>query len=92
MKEITLQPKITVEFPYIQKVDDYHELDFIRDVHEKLLGRKIKFAELGCTGYYYWAVFYIDENELTVQDVKELLRKEGRTEKQIEEFAEDLKL
>jgi len=92
MKKATLSPKITIDFPYIQKSDDYYEFDQIKHQHESLLGRKIKFAELGCTGYHYWAVFYIDENELTIQDIKELLKKSGRTENQIKNFIEDLKL
>lgn len=92
MKKVTLSPKITIDFPYIQKANDYHEFEFIQDEHESLLGRKIKYRELDCVGYNYWAVFYIDENELNVYDVKELLRNEGRTEIQIEKLTKDLVL
>lgn len=92
MKKIILQPKITIEFPYMQKSDDYHEFEMIRDQHEDMLSRKILYQELGTTGYYYWAVFYIEENELTVDDVKELLVEDRRTEEQIENWTADLKL
>ena len=94
MNKIILQPKITIEFPYIQRVtEDWYEFGKILKEHRNLLGRKdIKYQELGCCGIYRFAVFYIDENELTILDIKKMLAEEGLSDEYIDEVTENLEI
>lgn len=44
--------------PFAISADDYHQFDFYQELFSKLLNKKVKFHECGCSGEY-WAVFWV---------------------------------
>ena len=59
------------------KVDDYHELSYIKEMIKTTLNISYNFVEVGCKGKYYNAVFYVGEEptELIMQEKEKLNNK-----------------
>jgi hypothetical protein len=91
MKDVKLQITKELYLPFIDVQFDYHDFEET-EKYCKNFDVNIKWKELGCTGMDYYAIFYLDENKLTVNDVKKFLETAGVTSENIKELTTNLKL
>ena len=71
---------LTIQMPFVESFSDYHEIDEEQRNLKKLSGKKTNICckEIGFDGDY-WGVFWIRGNKPSVDEIREMLIKEGFT-------------
>ena len=62
--------------PAVRDFDDYHEIEYVKEILNSFAEKRIKAKELPSTAGRYWGIFYVD-NLPPKKEMDKLLEKAG---------------